>query len=377
MRVVVIGGAGFIGCHTVERLLAEGHDVVVLDSLDEKVHPGGVARWLNKRARLVRGDVRDANALSDVLKGAEVVFHFAAYQDYMPDFSNFFSVNTVGTALLFQVIVEKKLPLKRVVVASSQAVYGEGRYRCGRDGTVFPPGRSERQLQRGEWDLRCPLCGGEIAPEPSHEKDANPRNQYALSKYSQELLALRLGERYDIPTVALRYSIVQGPKQSFHNAYSGVCRIFCLAGLAGRRPVIYEDGRQLRDYVNIEDVVDANMLAMHHDGAVNQVLNVGGGRTYTVLDFAEIVSKHLGRDLNPKIPGIYRVGDVRHVFSDISRLRALGWEPRHTPEKSVRDYLDWLHEEGTDAEALARATEAMKRAGVLKKAGAVGEDSDG
>ena len=378
MNILVTGGAGFIGSHTVDALLAAGHEVRVLDGFVEPVHAAGRPAALPRGVEVVSGDVRDKSLWEQALRGVEVVFHLAAYQDYLPDFSTFFHVNSVGTALLYEVAVERHVALRRVIVASSQAVYGEGRYQCPNlacprssvERTHFPDIRSEAQLARGAWDHMCPDCGAALRPRLTDEHTVNPRNQYAISKYSQELIALALGSRYGIPTTAARYSITQGPRQSYRNAYSGVCRLFCMSYLAGRPPRIYEDGRQLRDFVNIEDVVSANMVLMEHPGAVGEVFNVGAGRAYTVLEFAEIVRQAVGAEMSPEIRGEYRFGDTRHIVSDIRKLQALGWAPRYTPEKSVADYVAWLRTQAGRDGVLDHAERTMVARGVLRRVAA-------
>ena len=245
MRILVTGGAGFIGSHTVDRLVERGHEVRILDSLEKPVHTAGVPGDLNPDAEFVRGDVTSRRDWLAALAGVDAVYHLAAYQDYLPDFSKFFRVNAMGTALLYELIVENRLPVQKVVVASSQAVYGEGRHRCPEGHEVFPSLRTEDRLRSGTFEVPCPECGRDTEWLPTRNDVVNPQNQYALSKYSQEQIALQIGRRYDIPSVALRYSIVQGPRQSFYNAYSGACRVFCLSLYVDRVPPIYEDGAQV------------------------------------------------------------------------------------------------------------------------------------
>ena len=373
MNVLVTGGAGFIGLHTVERLVGLGHHVTVLDALVAPVHPPGVVPQLPSGVRFVQGDVRDPECVRDALTGVDAVYHFAAYQDYLPDFSKFYSVNSVGTALLFEVIVAEKLPVVKVVVASSQAVAGEGLYNCPEHGPVIPLIRSGESLSQGAWDHGCPQCPAPLSVVPAPEDVANAQNQYAMSKYSQELMTLSLGSRYGIPAVALRYSIVQGPRQSLYNAYSGACRIFCLSYASGGTPTAYEDGESLRDYVNIEDAVDANILVLEHPDADGKVFNVGGGTEYTVMEFGRLVAAEFRSSDEPRLTGEYRFGDTRHAVSDISALRKLGWRPRHPPEKSIHDYAQWLatqeadfrgiledaHKVMTDHEVLLRANPSL------------------
>ena len=342
MKVLVTGGAGFIGSHTVDALLARGHQVRIMDSLEPPVHLKGRPDYIPEKAEFILGDVRVKNDWEKALKGIEVIFHFAAYQDYLTDFSKFFEVNSQGTALLYEVAVEKKLPLKKVIIASSQAVYGEGKYKCSEDGIVYPAPRSLEQLKRGDWELRCPKCGSKIKMQLTDESRVNPANSYGISKYSQELIGLTLGKRYSIPTICLRYSIVQGARQSPYNLYSGALRAFAVSIHSGKEPLIYEDGKQLRDYVNIEDVVRANLLALEDSRTDYQVYNVGGGKAYTVFDLANMVARALGKKVKNKASGKFRLGDTRHITSDISKLKALGWQPINSIEKSVKDYLNWL-----------------------------------
>jgi len=368
LKVLVTGGAGFIGSHTVDALLAKGYRVRIMDSLEPRVHLNGRPDYVPEEAEFILGDVRSKADWKIALKGIEAVFHFAAYQDYLTDFSKFFDVNSRGTALLYEVIVEKKLPVEKVIVASSQAVYGEGKYRCPGDGTVYPDLRNLEQLEKGDWEVKCPECGGKMEMQPTDESRINPQNQYAISKYSQELSSLNLGKRYEIPTVCLRYSIVQGPRQSFYNLYSGALRTFSLSIYFKKRPIIYEDGLQLRDYVNIEDAVRANLLVMEDPRADYQVYNVGGGKAYTVLELAGMVGRAFGDEVNPRIEGEFRFGDTRHIVSDISKIKALGWKPMNSIEKSVGDYVAWLKGEEAIQDLAEYTQKKMKDQGVIRKA---------
>jgi dTDP-L-rhamnose 4-epimerase len=367
MHVLVTGGAGFIGSHTVDGLVERGHAVRILDSLEKPVHQAGKPAWLNPAAEFVRGDVTRREDLLPALAGIDAVIHLAAYQDYLPDFSKFFRVNAVGTALLYELAVEHRLPLRKVVVASSQAVYGEGRHRCPDGRTFYPSMRPEEQLRRGDFEVRCPETGEATVWLATDESVVNPQNQYALSKHAQEQIAVQLGRRYGLPSVAMRYSIVQGPRQSFHNAYSGACRVFCLAMHQGRVPPIYEDGLQVRDFVNIHDVVDANLRVLEDPRADYRVFNVGGGRPYTVLEFAAIVARVFGRETRLRPSGTYRFGDTRHIVSDVSSLRELGWEPRRSAEDSVAEYAAWLRSCADVPDVISGAEARMKELGVVRE----------
>lgn len=373
-RVLVTGGAGFIGSHTVDLLLRRGYTVRVMDALMPPVHPNGQRPdYLPADVEFMLGDVRSKTDWVKALAGVDGVFHLAAYQDYLPDFSRFFHVNTVSTAMLYEVIVESRLPVRKVVVASSQAAYGEGKYHCATDGVVYPPLRPEAQLLRRQWEPVCPVCGGEVQRQPTDEAAVHPHNQYAISKYTQEMIALNLGRRYGIPSVAMRYSIVQGPRQSFSNAYSGILRIFTLHLLHHRQPVGYEDGHQVRDYVSVRDVAAANLLVFQRPEADYQVYNVGGDRQVTVREYAALLARKMGRSLEIRIPGEFRFGDTRHIVSDVSRLKALGWAPVTPLDTVIDDYLAWVMQQPEIRDDTAEAERTMKALGTVRAAtGAAG-----
>jgi dTDP-L-rhamnose 4-epimerase len=367
MRILITGGAGFIGSHTCDRLVGLGHEVIVLDALTAPVHREGVPNYLTPGADLYIGDVRNRELLANLLRRVDAVYHFAAYQDYLPDFSRFTDVNVTSTAMIYEIIVAEKLDLSRVVVASSQAAMGEGLYRCAEHGEQLPQMRPESALEQSRWELTCPVCAGPVQMQHTPERISNPQNAYGMSKHGEEVVAINLGRRYGIPTVALRYSIVQGPRQSVYNAYSGACRIFNLHYLLGSAPILYEDGQAIRDYVNIHDVVDANLLALTDERASGRVFNVGGGTGYTTEQFAEIVRRQYGSDLAGRVSGEYRFGDTRHIFSDISALRGLGWAPTRTPAESVAEYADWLKGMPGLEVILAEADAKLRDLGVVRK----------
>lgn len=369
-RVLITGGAGFIGSHTCDLLLAKNFQVRVLDCLQPRVHPRGRPGYLPVEVHFVEGDVRDRTAWERALDDVRYVFHMAAYQDYMPDFSTFFQVNTSSTALLLELIVEKRLPVEKIVLASSQAVYGEGQYRCAEHGLLDPGPRPLAQLQRGAWDHACPRCGERLAPAPLEERCAHPHTAYGISKYAAERVALELGRRYGIPTVALRYSIVQGPRNSPHNAYSGICRTFTQRLLNHKPPVIYEDGKQLRDYVHVRDVAAAHALVLERPECDFEVFNVGGTRGVTVLEFARMVAAACDEEIPPVLAGEFRVGDTRHTVSDSAKLRRLGWAPRFGVEQIVRDYVGWVREQREIPDNYEQAAHEMKQRGVLRPAAA-------
>ena len=365
-RVLVTGGAGFIGSHTVDLLLSKGYNVRILDKLQERVHPAGVPGYLPKDAEVIVGDTSDRATMHRALSDVDYIIHLAAYQDYLPDFSTFIHVNSESCALIFELIVESKLQVRKIVFASSQSVAGEGIYNCSEHGRVVPGPRPLSQLDRGDWDIKCPQCGRVMTPDLIRESVCSPHTAYAISKYAIELLAKSLGSRYGIPTACMRYTYVQGSRNSLFNAYSGICRRFALRIRNGLPPVCYEDGLQLRDYVNVADVARANVLAMESGARGHGVYNVGGGRALTVLEFAQIMLDAFESSLEPQVPGEYRLGDTRHTVSDITAMRQLGWEPSVPVEASVIEYLQWMAGFADTADYLAEAEKVMREHQVVR-----------
>jgi dTDP-L-rhamnose 4-epimerase len=396
-NVLVTGGAGFIGSHTVDLLLERGYRVRILDSLEPRVHPHGKPPWVPRHADFVQGDAAQAADLAAALRDCHYVFHLAAYQDYLPDFSRFVHTNTESAALLFELIVSdpRRYPVRKIVFASSQAVCGEGCYVCPRcAGGLTPPTLREQlaaggqgcaapaawrarvelpaprplqQLRRGDWELHCAACGAGLHPVLIPESTISPGTAYGISKYAIELLADRLGRRYGVPTVCLRYTYVQGPRNSFYNAYSGIARRFALRLLGGLPPLVYEDGRQWRDYVHVRDVARANLLVLEDPRADYQVFNVGGGRAVTVLEFARLMIDAFQCDCEPAVPGEFRLGDTRHTVSDISRLRGLGWEPLIPVEQNVAEYVAWIRRCGPTGDYLSDAERIMRQQDVVQE----------
>lgn len=352
-HVLITGGAGFIGSHLADQLLAAGHRVRALDNLSEQVHGPARSRpaYLNPEVELVVGDVRDPSAVRHALRGVDAVYHFAAMVGVgqsMYAIAHYTGVNNLGTAVLLEALAER--PVERLVVASSMSIYGEGRY-VGPDGEVETGvERSLDQLRRGDWEVRN-ARGAPLTPVPTPEsKQPDLASVYALSKYDQERLCLLVGRAYNIPTVALRLFNVYGPRQALSNPYTGVLAIFAARLLNGNPPGIFEDGFQQRDFVSVHDIARAGVLALSAPDAVGQAINIGSGHHYTIREIADRVGAAVGKEyIEPEVTGKYRVGDIRHCFADITRARELlGYQPRVSLVDGLTELAEWLEGQVAD-----------------------------
>jgi len=347
-RILVTGGAGFIGSHLVDALVDRGEDVRVLDS---HVAAG--------RVEFLRGDVADAAAVDGALDGVDAVFHLAAavgVGQSMYRMADYVRTNSLGTAVLLEAMVKRRERLRRAVVASSMSIYGEGRYRCPEHGDVAPPLRGPDQLERHDYAMHCPICGGAVDAAPTPEsKPLQPTSVYAVTKRDQEELFLSVGAAYGIPSVALRYFNVYGPRQSLGNPYTGVAAIFSSRLLNDRPPPVFEDGHQSRDFIHVSDIVQACLLALENDDAVGLAHNVGTGRSLSLLDMVKALRGRLGGP-EPEMAGRFRQGDIRHCYADTTRARErLGFEARVRFEDGIEDLAEWARgQEPEDRTAAAR-----------------------
>ena len=368
---LVTGGAGLIGSHIVDAALAAGWDVRILDNLQPRTHRHGKPSWVPCEAEFVEGDVRHRRTWERALDGIDLVFHQAAYGGYMPEIAKFIASNGVGTALMLETIRDRDLPVRKVVVASSQAVYNEGAYTCPEHGRFYGTTRPIAQLERGDFDVHCLVCGMAATPVPTDEAaPTGGENVYAISKLVQERLAISWGRATGIPVTALRYSCTYGPRQSLFNPYTGVIAIFCTRLANGLPPVVYEDGRQSRDLIFVADVARANLLVATDPRADGQVFNVGTGQAAAIGDLARLLAERLGKPIAPLIPGEFRPGEMRALISDASRLAALGFSPRVGLEEGIDRYLDWVRAQGPIAEYFGAAEKALRRRKVVKRAAA-------
>jgi dTDP-L-rhamnose 4-epimerase len=351
-QILVTGGAGFIGSHLVDALLERGHRVRVLDNLSPQVHGRrpSVPAYLNPRAEFVKGDVRSRPNLRVALDGVDTVFHEAAavgVGQSMYEIRRYVDVNTYGGAVLLDVLANEKHSVRKLIVASSMSIYGEGGYDCPGCGRVYPSLRPETQLAARDWEMRCPRCSRPVEARPTdEEKPLAPTSIYAVTKRDHEEMFLSVGRAYRLPTVALRYFNVYGSRQALSNPYTGVAAIFSSRLLNGRAPLVFEDGEQTRDFTHVQDIVQANLLAMESSAGDYEVFNVGTGVPTSVRRVAELLAQHLGMDLPPEIAQQFRAGDIRHCYADISKIRrVLGYEPSVPFEEGVGALVEWARDQ--------------------------------
>ena len=374
-NVLVTGGAGFIGSHTVDELITKGYNVTVLDNLEPQVHCEQTKppQYLAREAVFVKGSIQNREAVERVALTADAVIHLAAMVGVgqsMYQVERYVDTNTRGTSVLLDVLANEDHGVKKLVVASSMSIYGEGKYHCEKCcAEVFPGLRPEKQLEEKKWEHMCPDCGTPVVPAATDEsKPLQPTSIYAQSKRHQEEMALLIGETYGIATVALRYFNVYGSRQALSNPYTGACAIFSSRILNQKPPYIFEDGRQLRDFIHVKDVAQANVLALESTSADYAILNVGTGKPTSILDLANTLIELYGADLNPEIPSTYRKGDIRHCFADVSKASDhLGFRAKIALKEGLLELSRWAEEQGWGASDLFdRALEELKQRGLSK-----------
>lgn len=365
-RVLITGGAGFIGSHVAESLLEDGHEVRVYDSLVEQVHGTHGPRHVPDEAEFVLGDMRDAGALRRALRGVDAIVHHAAevgVGQSMYEISRYVDGNTGGTGVMLELLANERHHVERIVVASSMSVYGEGTYRCDEHGVVHPRARGDLQLEAREWEVRCPECGRHAAPVPTPEsKPLHPASIYAISKLDQELMCLAVGRAYDIGVVALRYFNTYGPRQALSNPYTGVAAIFSSRLINGQPPLVFEDGAQLRDFIHVHDVARATLLALESRPAVGEAINIGTGEPVSVLGVAEVLARHIGVECPAHLTATSRSGDIRHCWADATKACALlGFEATVNFDEGMRELVAWVREQAADDQSEAAHAELAWR----------------
>ncbi len=352
-RILVTGGAGFIGSFLVDALLERGYEVRIFDALVPQVH--GLAQilpaYVNREAEFVKGDVRNREAMAGALEGVDVVYHLAAavgVGQSMYEIQYYTDVNTLGGAVLLDLLANTKNQVRKILVASSMSIYGEGKYNCDDCGPVYPRLRTETQLKTRDWEMKCPHCGQDVHSVPTDEdKPLYPTSIYAITKRDHEEMFLSTGFAYGIPAVALRFFNTYGPRQALSNPYTGIMAIFSGRLLNQQPPIIYEDGKQSRDFTHVSDIVQGLLLALDRPEAAYQVFNLGTGVPSSVAEVAGLLSQHLtGGEIKPQILNQFRAGDIRHCYADLAKSRRLlGFEPQVSLQDGLDDLLTWVREQ--------------------------------
>jgi dTDP-L-rhamnose 4-epimerase len=368
MKILVTGGAGFVGSHLVDELVKK-NDIVIYDNLEPQVHKN-IPEYLNNSAEFIREDIRNKTKLKEAISDSEIIFHEASMVGVgqsMYQIEKYMDVNTMGTAKLLDILANEEHNIKKLIVASSMSIYGEGKYECSDCGIVYPSLRSNEQLKKREWEMKCPSCGKVVKPVPTGEdKPLQPTSIYAISKKDQEEMCLAVGRTYGVPTAALRYFNIYGPRQALSNPYTGVCAIFSSRIKNNNPPIIFEDGLQTRDFISVHDIVQANLLVMQKSRADYETFNVGTGEPVTIFDIAHTLSKLYGKALKPEIVNKYRSGDIRHCFADISKIKKLGFKLSVFFEEGMAELVGWGRTQEAEDKSDA-AYQELKEKGLVEK----------
>lgn len=368
-HILVTGGAGFIGSHIVDKLIQKDYQVTILDNLNPQVHQGKKPKYLNSKARFIKGDITRLPDLKKALTGVDAIYHEAAVVGVgqsMYQIAHYTYQNSFGTAQLLDFLANNKHAVKRLLVASSMSAYGEGLYICKKCGTIRPPLRSLSQMAKKDWELHCPRCGSYLLPTPTPESERFSCNSiYAVTKQSQEDLVMIFGSAYGIPTTAFRYFNVYGPRQSLSNPYTGIAAIFLSRLKSDNAPVVYEDGLQTRDFVSVFDIAEANVLALKNKACFNRIFNLGTGQAVSVSEVAKTLASLLGKKIKPKITKQFRAGDVRHCVADIKAVQqALNFTPKYSFTQGMEELINWGKKEKSQ-DLFDLASKELSKKGLL------------
>jgi len=368
-NALVTGGAGFIGSFIVDELIKKGYSVKILDNLEEQVHQNKIPEYMNKNAEFFKGDVRDIETLRKAIEDVDIIFHEAAavgIGQSQYQIKKYVETNTLGTANLLDILANSKHNVKKLIVPSSNTIYGEGSYLCEGCGKVSPPLRTKADTKNKDWELKCPNCKKNLKPLNTREdKKQDPNSIYAITKMDQERLCMNIGNTYGIPTVILRYFNVYGPRQSLNNPYTGVSAIFISRIKNDHPPIIYEDGLQTRDFISIYDIVNANILAMERFSANYEIFNVGSGKQTTIKHLSEVLTHLLKKNLKPIITNEFRKGDIRHCFADITKIKEkLDFEQHISFEEGMMGLIKWSESQKAEDQS-NKANLELKNKGLI------------
>ena len=374
-NILITGGAGFIGSNLALRLISYGYNITVLDNLSEQIHGPDPNKSLlynsiKDKVNFILGDVCNENDWIKSIENQDVIIHLAAETgtgQSMYEVEKYVNVNVRSNAILLNFLSNKKNKIQKIIVASSRAVYGEGKYSCSEDGVVFPIQRSDYNLSKGDFNPKCPICDNNVTPMPTDEKSPlNPVSIYGITKQNQEQLISLGCKSLGISSIIYRYQNVYGPGQSLSNPYTGILSIFSTRILNNNQIEIFEDGLESRDFVYVDDVVDATILGLKITDKINTVFNVGSGRRTSVLNVAKTLEKHYKLDVNINISGRYRIGDIRHNFADISKITKIGFSPKVSFTKGLEKFSNWVKKQKICKDYFDLSIQEMQSKGLIK-----------
>lgn len=373
-NILITGGAGFIGSRLCEKLFDQGNKITVLDNLSEQIHGNGESFLFNKikdKCTFIKGDVRDKNDWAHAIKNQEIIIHLAAETgtgQSMYEVEKYTNVNVIGTSHMLEILANSNHNVKKIIVASSRSIYGEGKYNCKTHGVQYPSKRKEEDMKKGEFNPKCSMCNSSLNVLPTDEQSKiHPSSIYGINKQQQEQMIMLMGESLSIPSVSFRYQNVYGPGQSLSNPYTGILSIFSTRILNGNDLDIYEDGEETRDFVYIEDAVDATILGIEKEEANGNIFNVGSGVSTRVLDVANTLKRLYNSEINITVSGKFRLGDIRHNFADLSKSKdILGFTPKYNFERGITEFVNWVKTQEVMEDKYEKSIQQLKNKGLIK-----------
>ena len=373
-NILITGGAGFIGSRLCEKLFDQGNNITVLDNLSEQIHGNGESFLFNKikdKCTFIKGDVRDKNDWAHAIKNQQIIIHLAAETgtgQSMYEVEKYTNVNVIGTSHMLEILANSNHNVKKIIVASSRSIYGEGKYNCKTHGVQYPSKRKEEDMKKGEFNPKCSMCNSTLNLLPTDEQSKiHPSSIYGINKQQQEQMVMLMGESLSIAPVAFRYQNVYGPGQSLSNPYTGILSVFSTRILNGNNLDIYEDGEETRDFVYIEDAVDATILGMEKEEANGNIFNVGSGVSTRVLDVANTLKRLYNSEINITVSGKFRLGDIRHNFADLSKSKdILGFTPKYNFERGITEFVNWVKTQEVMEDKYEKSIQQLKNKGLIK-----------
>ena len=373
-NILITGGAGFIGSRLCEKLFDKGYNITVMDNLSPQIHENGDSVLLNKikgKCTFINGDVRNKEDWKKIIKGQEIIVHLAAETgtgQSMYEVEKYNDVNIMGTAYMLEILANSTHNIQKIIVASSRAIYGEGKYLCPIHTETYPSQRNELDMERGDFNPRCDICNSELQLVATDEKSKiHPSSIYGITKQQQEQMVMLMGESLDIASVAFRYQNVYGPGQSLSNPYTGILSIFSTRILNGNDLDIYEDGEESRDFVYIDDAIDATILGIEKDEANGQIFNVGSGVSTTVKEVADSLKHYYDSHINILIRGNYRLADIRHNHADLTKIKEiLGFSPKYNFKEGIYEFVKWVKTQEVMEDRYEKSVQELKGKGLMK-----------